>query len=757
MAVFSKRVFVWRRALTRLAVRHARYPASLAIIAAFAGLVFLSMISGAHDGAGAPWIAGAVAMAALACFLCMALSAAHRQLAITIEKLQVAEERYAAVLNFNSSKFEGKSSLIEMTLNHMSQGVAVIRPDGRFWLYNKRALHFTGVGEEDLPFPPTTRAVLAEQLRNEEFGPGGAFLPEEVREFLLNGKGRMPKSYIRRRPNGTVLEIRSDPMPDGSIIQTYTDITELAHAKDAAEAAARAKASFLATMSHEIRTPLNGVIGAARVMRGTPLTPEQARYVETITSCGEALLVVINDILDFSRFESAGVAPDEEPCSPADVLRSAFLVTKAAAEEKGLDLSLEGLEGLPRAIVTDAKRLRQALINFLGNAVKFTERGSIALRARVCGEDGARRLRVSVTDTGIGIAGESLGRVFKEFSQVDDTIRRRYGGTGLGLAISRKVVEALGGEVGVESQLGVGSVFWLEIPLVESDAPLHSAETFATDCAVRQPRHILVAEDVGANQLVIGAVLKSLGHTFEIVGNGMEALERAGAGAFDLALIDLQMPLMDGLEATRRIRAPDTAAAQLPIVALTASALAADREACAQAGMNGFITKPFDPREIGEVVARLTDAPTPPRTHAHAQDSQNQGSETRLMQILDWTCEADAADVLDEFVRESAEAQSDLRAAAQAGDARACVRRLYLLQSCLVAIGFSEAAEDCGACLVRAQDSQVPDEDACARIAEQIRTCVDVARLRLEAHRLRAGGLLGAEGGVLPEGQCHAA
>ncbi|MDB5572511.1 MAG: putative multi-sensor Histidine kinase, partial [Hyphomicrobiales bacterium] len=621
-----------------------------------------------------------------------------------------------------NSDFEGKSGLIELTLNHMNQGVAVIRPDGRFWLYNKRALEYGGI--EDPPFPPTTRDVIAEQLRNEEFGPNGELLPEEVRDFLLNGRGRMPKSYTRRRPNGTVLEIRSDPMPDGSIIQTYTDITELAQAKDAAEAAARAKASFLATMSHEIRTPLNGVIGAARVMRGTPLSPEQARYVETITSCGEALLVVINDILDFSRFESAGVSPDEAPCSPADVLRSAFLVTQAGAEDKGLALSLEGLEELPPAIVTDAKRLRQALINFLGNAVKFTERGSIALRAQVREAAGGKRLRVSVADTGIGIAADSLCRVFKEFSQVDDTIMRRYGGTGLGLAISRKVVEALGGEVGVESELGVGSVFWLEIPLVECDAAPPDAQPFRQPEGSQPSRHVLVAEDVGANRLVIGAVLKSLGHTCEMVGDGLAALELARRGGFDVALIDLQMPRMDGLEAARRIRSLEGEAARLPIVALTASSLAADREASAAAGMNGFVTKPFDPREIAAVVARLTE-----RAPGDA--------ESRIMQILDLTSEADARDLLDEFERESAEALDALRGAAASGDSPACAKAFHLLQSALLAIGFSEPAEACGAQLAQARGGAAPSEETVRAIAAQIEAGVAAAHVRLEAHRLR--------------------
>lgn len=409
-------------------------------------------------------------------------------------------------LNPNRSNFEGKSDLIKKTLNYMNQGVAVVRPDGRFWFYNRRALDYTGVSEESLPFPPTTRAVFAEQMRNEEFGPNGELLPEEVRAFLLEGKGRPPKSYIRRRPNGTVLEIRSDPMPDGSLIQTYTDITELAEAKEAAEAAARAKTNFLAVMSHEIRTPLNGVIGAAQAMRSTPLSAAQARYLETIASCGDALLTLVNDILDFSRLEAAGVGLQEKPCDPAQVLRSAFLVTKAAGEAKGLEMRLEGLDDLPPVILADSMRLRQALIYLLGNAVKFTSAGSVALIAQTSGAGPARRLRLSVRDTGIGVGAEALGRVFEKFEQESASIQSIYGGAGLGLAITRTIVEAMDGQVGVESRQSEGSLFWIEIPLVEADdggALAQAAAHAAQEPAHCTPQRILVAEDVVTNQMVM--------------------------------------------------------------------------------------------------------------------------------------------------------------------------------------------------------------------------------------------------------------
>ncbi|MDP2356783.1 MAG: ATP-binding protein [Beijerinckiaceae bacterium] len=520
-------------------------------------------------------------------------------------KLDAAEQKYAAVLNFNESVFEGKSELIEMTLNHMNQGVAVIRPDGRFWLYNKRALEYTGVTEEELPFPPTARAVVQTQLRNGEFGLNGELLPPDVRAFLLEGKGRPPKSYSRSRPDGTVLEIRSDPMPDGSLIQTYTDITELARAKAAAEAAGQAKASFLATMSHEIRTPLSGVIGAARLLSRTDIGGDQRNFLETITLCSESLLVVINDILEYSRFESTGVSIEEAPCDPGQIIRAAFLVTKPEAVAKGLKFEIEGADSLPPGILTDGKRLRQALINYLGNSVKFTQSGSVTIRTEIRDGEAGRMLRFTVADTGIGIPPEAVDRLFREFSQVDGSITRRFGGSGLGLAITRRVAEALGGSVGLRSTLGQGSEFWIEIPLKEADLNTCELPERSLDAPARALR-ILVAEDVPTNQLIIGATLRSLGHHPVIVSNGKQALEQIEQQSFDIVMLDMQMPEIDGLEATRRIRAMGFHSRRLPIMAITANGFDSDKEACRVAGMDGFVAKPFDPMDVAREINRLT-------------------------------------------------------------------------------------------------------------------------------------------------------
>lgn len=668
-----------------------------------------------------------VAMALALSVLSLKLAATQRQLQTTSRKLLVAEEQFARVLNFNSANFDDKANLIELTLNHMNQGVAVMRPDGRIWLYNQRALEYAGV--EDPPFPPTMKGIFEIQLRNQEFGPDLELLPPEIKAFFFEGKGKPPKSYIRKRPNGTILEVRSDPMPDGSIIQTYTDITELALAKEAAEAAARAKANFLATMSHEIRTPLNGVIVAGKILLDTQLSDDQRRYVETITSCGEALLVVINDILDFSKFESAGVELDETVCQPERIFQSAVLVTKSSAELKGLEIIQEGLEHLPPAMIADAKRLRQVLINFIGNAVKFTEAGRITVRVETLHDKQKPLLRASVIDTGIGIKDESLDRLFKEFSQVDNSIARRFGGTGLGLAICRRLIDGMGGRIGVKSRYGEGSEFWFEIPLRVAQLPASQQ----IDVKALARRHgslrILVAEDVPTNQLVITGILKKLGHKIDIAENGQIALDRLQAGSYDLVMLDMQMPVMDGLEASRRIRQLGGHYATLPIIAVTANAFASDREACFAAGMNGFVTKPFEPDEIFAEIARVADAAHGTRI---ARSERRQPSldidETRLHEIFHYTSAQDAREIVECFAEDAAALFARLNMKSGEGAQRDLMTALKGTRDSCIDLGLRDAARSCEAYMFRLAEESGAAFPPPPRLQKDIDAAVEALR-----------------------------
>ncbi len=558
-------------------------------------------------------------------------------------------------------------ALLELTLDHLNQGLVMVSPDGQILIFNKRALEYSGVDKSKFTLPVPAKDVFRRQFESGEFGEGGSLLPDDVRDYFVNGKGQLNRSYIRRRPNGTVLEVRTEPLPNGGYVQTYTDISEIALAKEAAEEAARAKSAFLAMMSHEIRTPLNGVLGIATLLGRSPLTAEQRNWVRIILDSGDALMSIINDILDFSKFESGAIEFDATPVVLADLVHSVLDVIEVQARHKGLECRAELDEDTPLCVKTDAKRLRQILINLLGNAVKFTERGSVTLVLHAVAQGEESHLRFEIKDTGIGIPKEARDKLFREFSQVDASINRRFGGTGLGLAICKKIVNAMGGKIGVDSVDGEGSCFWFEI-----DAPL--CEPPAEDLSLRDRRDgaecaytILLVEDMAVNRIVGRGMLNSLGHKVDLASDGLEALEMLKTTAYDLVLMDMQMPKLNGLAATRAIRAWGGAYANLPIVAMTANAFQSDRMECLAAGMNDFITKPIELNELDAAIrrvmpsgARKPETIAPPAPLCDPQ---------KLANLTDYIGISGLAEILEEFVIDSQHLLDALRTA--------IARRLY--------------------------------------------------------------------------------
>ncbi|WP_189042151.1 ATP-binding protein [Aliidongia dinghuensis] len=424
---------------------------------------------------------------------------------------------------------------------------------------------------------------------------------------------------------------------DAAVEARERQAAELEALRTQAEAAGVAKTQFLATMSHELRTPLTGIIGFSDLLLRTEPSPaEQRRYLELQREAAQALLGVVADVLDYANAEAGKLQLDVAPFAPRTLVEDAAAVVRPGIEAKGLAFRLVVAPSVPAGLAGDAGRIRQVMVNLLSNAVKFTQSGSIELRVDyqsrcahgrdplsrdalsrdVLGRDALGRdapgrdagpalLCLQVLDTGIGIAADKLDRLFQQFSQLDGSNARRYGGSGLGLAICRKLVELMGGHLGVESEEGRGSLFWVELPLAVAAVP--EAEP---TLAERQPRRILLAEDVVANQILVTAILEANGHLVDVVDDGVAAVTALRRTAYDLVLMDVQMPVMNGVDATRAIRDDEGNARRTPIVALTANASSEDAARCLAAGMDAYVAKPIDEPQLLVIIDRLTAAAT---------------------------------------------------------------------------------------------------------------------------------------------------
>jgi PAS domain S-box-containing protein len=468
---------------------------------------------------------------------------------------------------------------------------------------------------------------------------------------------------------------------------------ELRAANAELERAARLRDEFLATVSHELRTPLNGVLGAVGLLADTPLDDAQRGYVRTARASAELLLSAVGDMLDFTRLEAGTLDPDRADYRPAAVAAEAAGLLADRAAAKGLRLDCRPDPSADGSGSGDRGRVRQVLVNLLSNAVKFTDRGGVTVRAAVEPAAGGRVARFAVADTGVGIPADRRDRLFRPFSQVDGSTTRRYEGAGLGLAISARLAELMGGGITVESEPGRGSTFTLTVPLGPPAAAPPAAPKSASPPAARRLR-VLVAEDNRANQLVLSALLERLGHAVTVADTGRAAVAAWAAGAFDLILMDVQMPDLDGLGAAAAIRAAEAArGGRTPIVAVTAFAGRGDRERVRASGMDDFLTKPVVRDDLVRVLDRLA-APAGPFDRAAAL-ARLGGDAERLGELAD-RCVRDWPRLLDAARRgddpAAAARLAELATAVAAGPAAAAAERLGREPDAAEAVGEQFAA-----------------------------------------------------------------
>ena len=481
-------------------------------------------------------------------------------------------------------------------------------------------------------FVGTTGYSFEEALgKNPRMLQSGVHPPEFYRQMweTLSRKEVWRGEICNRKKNGelywedaTVAPVLGADGMVSSFVAVKIDITSrrqaeeaLRAAKEHAEEASLAKSRFLASMSHELRTPLNGVIGMTELLRNTQLDERQRQFVEACHSSGESLLALINDILDFSKIEAGKLELDEHEFDLERLVGETVETMAFSAQRKGLQLTGHVAPQACRRVRGDSGRLRQILVNLVGNAVKFTEAGEITVRVAAAEEPSRPgTLRFEVSDTGIGILADRVERLFQSFSQADASTTRKYGGTGLGLAISKSLVELMGGRIGVRSQSGHGSTFWFTLALQgvaggDRDGPAAASSGSLTAGVERfSPARVLLAEDNRVNRLFAGEILRAAGLECEVVENGRQALQAVEEGHFDLVLMDCQMPELDGFDATRRIRAMEQAGklpGHLPVIALTANAIKGDRDRCVEAGMDDYVSKPFEPRTLLQTMGRF--------------------------------------------------------------------------------------------------------------------------------------------------------
>ncbi len=514
-------------------------------------------------------------------------------------------------INAEMKKREREMQKLSLVARNANDSVIISGPDGRIEWVNDAFVRATGYASAE-----ALGRTPAELLNSPKTNPDTILA---IAQSVMAGEP-FRGEILNRRKDGQEIWIDANLVPvideDGEVEVTVAierDVTyarqhaqEMAEARKAAEEGAKAKAEFLATMSHEIRTPMNGIVGMSDLLSGSKLSTEQQEYADTIRSSAQALLQIINDILDLSKLDAKKMTFATVTFDPAQCLNEVVQLLKPQANGKGIGLELKVVPEFPKAVSGDDGRLRQILINLIGNGLKFTEKGGVKIEACADENGSSWMLRLRVKDTGIGIPADKIEQVFAQFSQADAATTRRFGGTGLGLTISKHLIEGMGGSISVTSEPGVGSCFEVHLPVGPPETAVKGPRAVQLEESVLTEQiaglRVLVAEDNRVNRMLLEKYLKQSGVELTFACDGQEAVTAVRKEVPDVVFMDMSMPVMNGIDATRAIRTGD--GPQPVILALTANAFDADREACLAAGMDGFLSKPIRKRAFLEAIAK---------------------------------------------------------------------------------------------------------------------------------------------------------
>ena len=542
------------------------------------------------------------------------------------------QDLYDNLKRSSESALAQERDKLAAVVNTIGDGVCALDRHARLLSLNPTGFQLLGCPQADLAegislfdlvdpaTPASTFALLAREFATAE-PPAEQPLRSDQAYFRRRGEIVFPVSFTLNwmsqggERGGAVLvfsDISERKRAEQSLIEKAEETRRL---KDAAEAASTAKSQFLAMMSHEIRTPMNGVLGMNELLLETPLQPLQRRYAEQIHHSGHALLTIINDILDFSKIDAGKLELEIIPFEPRKIVSDVCTMFEEQARTKGLLFRTTVGNNVPQRVLGDPVRLRQILINVAGNALKFTDTGFIDVSVAVIDvptrgiPPGKIELEFTIVDSGAGISAEALPRLFQAFSQADSSTTRRFGGTGLGLAISRRLVEIMDGTITAASEPGKGSTFRFTVLLQRVEEPHLAAGPLPAPVAARASLsyEVLLAEDNEVNQIIACAMLETMGCRVELADNGRKALEHLERREFDVLLLDCQMPVLDGFETISEIRKKEAAQRglkRLPVIALTANAMAGDREHCLLAGFDDYLSKPFTAAQLYEVLQR---------------------------------------------------------------------------------------------------------------------------------------------------------